>query len=334
MHARYRRNRAILALYSCLTDGMSSPTARLLELLELLQAQPLVTGGEIADRLAVDRRTVRRDVATLQRLGIPVEGERGVGGGYRLRPGYRLPPLMLSDDEATVVVLGLAAAHRLGLVELSTAGAALVKIYRVLPDPLRRRVEALEAALAFTAPATAGEPPASETALLLAEAIRRRRRVRVAYRSFAGEQSERELSPYGLVVHAGRWYLVAHDHGRAALRTFRVDRVSRAAVGGAAAPPPDGFDARAHVSRSLARIPWPWEVEVLLHLPVDEARQRVPGTLAELTGEEAGTALRMRVSSLDWTASLLAGLGCSFRVRRPDELRARVQALARRLADC
>jgi predicted DNA-binding transcriptional regulator YafY len=98
-------------------------------------------------------------------------------------------------------------------------------------------------------------------------------------------------------------------------------------------PPPDGFDARAHVSRSLARVPWPWEVEVLLYLPVDEARRRVPDTLAELTEEEAGTALRMRVSSLDWTASLLAGLGCPFRVRRPDELRISVRALAQRLAD-
>jgi predicted DNA-binding transcriptional regulator YafY len=314
---------------------MASPTSRLLELLELLQTRPLVTGREIADRLAVDRRTVRRDVATLQRLGIPVEGERGVGGGYRLRPGYRLPPLMLSDDEATVVVLGLAAAHRLGLVEPETSDGALAKIHRVLPDALRRRVEALEAALAFTAPATAGEPPAGETALLLAEAIRRRRRVRVAYRSFAGELTERELSPYGLVVHSGRWYLAAHDHTRAALRTFRVDRVRGAAMGDAAATaPPPGFEPLAHVSSSLAHVPWPWEVEVLLQLPLDEARRRVPGTLAELAEEEGGTALRMRVSSLDWTASLLAGLNCRFQVRRPDELRASVRALAQRLADC
>jgi predicted DNA-binding transcriptional regulator YafY len=254
---------------------MASPTSRLLE---LLQARPVITGREIADRLAVDRRTVRRDVATLQQLGIPVDGERGVGGGYRVRPGYRLPPLMLSDDEATVVVLGLAAAHRLGLVEPSTADGALAKIHRVLPDTLRRRVEALEAALAFTAPATAGEPPTGGTALLLAEAIRRRR-VHVTYRSFAGEQTERELSPYGLA---------AHDHAHAALRTFHVDRVSRAAIAdGTATAPPHGFDAIAHVSRSLGQVPWPWEVEVLLQLPVEEARRRIPGTLAEL-GEQLG----------------------------------------------
>jgi predicted DNA-binding transcriptional regulator YafY len=312
---------------------MGSPTSRLLELLELLQTQALVTGREIADRLAVDRRTVRRDVATLQELGIPVEGERGVGGGYRLRPGFRLPPLMLSEDEATAVVLGLTAASRLGLGDVGATDGALVKIRRVLPATLRSRVEALESSLAFTAPAVTGEPPAGETALLLAEAIRRRRRVGVTYRSFEGEETERELSPYGLVVHAGRWYLAAHDHGRAALRTFRVDRIGRAVLRDvAAAAAPDGFDALAHVTSSLAQVPWPWEVEVLLELPLDEAKRRLPGTLAELVAERDRTLLRMRVSSLDWTASLLAGLECAFQVRRPEELRASVAGLAEQLS--
>jgi predicted DNA-binding transcriptional regulator YafY len=312
---------------------VASPTSRLLELLELLQTRPCVTGREIADLLGIDRRTVRRDIATLQELGIPVEGERGIGGGYRLRPGYRLPPLMLSEDEATAVVLGLAASRRLGLGDADGTEGALLKIHRVLPDVLRRRVEALEGSLAFTAPATAGEPPAGRTALLLADAIRRRRRVRIGYRSFAGERTERELSPYGLVVHQGRWYLAAHDHGREALRTFRVDRVLRASIGEeSASEPPDGFDALAHVTRSLAQVPWPWEVEVLLELPIDEARRRVPPTLAELVEEGDATALRMRVTSLDWTASLLAGLGCGFRVRRPEDLRTSVRALAQRLA--
>jgi predicted DNA-binding transcriptional regulator YafY len=312
---------------------MRSPTSRLLELLELLQTQALVTGREIADRLAVDRRTVRRDVATLQELGIPVEGERGVGGGYRLRPGFRLPPLMLSEDEATAVVLGLTAASRLGLGDAGGTDGALVKIRRVLPTTLRSRVEALESSLAFTAPAVTGEPPAGETALLLAEAIRRRRRVDVTYRSFEGEETERELSPYGLVVHAGRWYLAAHDHARAALRTFRVDRIGRAALReDVAEAAPHRFDPLAHVTSSLAQVPWPWEVEVLLELPLDEAKRRLPGTLAELVAEGDKTLLRMRVSSLDWTASLLAGLGCAFQVRRPEELRVSVAGLAEQLS--
>ena len=168
--------------------------------------------------------------------------------------------------------------------------------------------------------------------LLLADAIRRRRRLRTAYRTFSGEESERELSPHGLVVHSGRWYLAAHDHMRDDMRTFRVDRMWRTAhIDGAAIPPPEGFDAVAYVTRSLARVPWKWEVEILLDLPVDEAARRIPATLAELVDDPGGTLLRMRVDSLDWMATVLAGLGCNFTIRRPDELRGSVRALGKRL---
>ena len=185
---------------------MQTPTARLLELLELLQTRPLTTGAEIAERLAIDRRTVRRYVAALQDLGIPIEGQRGVGGGYRIRPGYRLPPLMLTDDEAVIVVLGLSAARRQGLdTDSGPVEGALDKIHRVLPDPLRRRVQALETALGFTASPRAGTPVAGDMVLVLAEAVRRGLRVRIVYTAFSGERTRRDLSTYGLVVHAGRW---------------------------------------------------------------------------------------------------------------------------------
>ena len=266
---------------------MASPTSRLLELLEALQSRPVATGTELADRLGVDARTVRRYVVALQDLGIPVEGQRGSGGGYRLRPGYRLPPLMLTGDEAVVVVLGLVAARRLGLdTESAAADEALAKVFRVLPAELRRRAEALERALGFTGEAEVGSAPvAGDDVLLLADAIRRRRRVRAGYRSFAGERSTRELSPHGLVVHAGRWYLAAHDHGRGEARTFRVDRISRLSLEGAAEPPPEGFDPVAHVTTSLARVPWTWEAEVLLDLPLERARERLAHVLAELSAE-------------------------------------------------
>lgn len=298
----------------------------------MLQTHPGLTGREIADRLGVDRRTVRRYVSALQELGIPIEGERGVAGGYRLRPGYRLPPLMLSEDEAIGVTIGVVAAQRLGLGDPDGIDRAIAKIRRVLPESLRQRVEALEATLAFTASPGGATPPDADIALLVAEAIRRRRRVRLAYSSFAGRQSEREVSPYGLVVHAGRWYLAAHDHARRALRTFRVDRIASATVTrtSAAAPPAD-FDALAHVTRSLANVPWPWAVDVRLELPIEEARARIPNTLAELAPDGEATRLHMRVSSLDWAASFLAGLGCPFEVRAPVELRAAVHALAARL---
>ena len=310
-----------------------TPTARLLELLELLQTQTLATGTEIADRLRVDRRTVRRYISALQELGIPIEGQRGVGGGYRIRPGYRLPPLMLDDDEAVVVALGVVAAGQLGLAgSTESVEGALAKIHRVLPDGLRRRVEALETTLDFTTAAPAGAPVTGGTVLLLAEAIRRRRRLRAAYRSFAGDVTRRELSPHGLVVHSGRWYLAAHDHGRDDLRTFRVDRMRRPVITKEpAVDPPEGFDAVAYISRSLARTPWPHEVEVLIDLPLEEATQRLPATLAELAEADGGTLLRMRVSSLDWMAQILAGLDCGFTIREPAELRASVRALAERL---
>jgi len=311
-----------------------APTSRLLELLELLQARPAITGRELADRLEIDARTVRRYIAALQELGIPVEGQRGVGGGYRMRPGFRLPPLMLSDDEAVAVVFGLVAARQLGFDSTTeSVENALTKLHRVLPDPLRRQVEALESTVGFTSAETAGAPVSGDTVLLVAESIRRRRRIRTGYRAFDGKETERELSPHGLVAHSGRWYLAAFDHGRDDLRTFRVDRMHGAATTGEPAiDPPDDFDAVAHVSTSLARVPWDWEVEVLLDLPVDKAARRIPPTLGELFETDDGTLLRMRVGSLDWMAGVLAGLECEFEVRRPDELNERVRALGERLA--
>jgi predicted DNA-binding transcriptional regulator YafY len=311
---------------------MGSPTSRLLELLELLQTQPLTTGREIADRFGVDARTARRYVAVLQDLGIPIEGRRGVGGGYRVRPGYRLPPLMLTDDEAVAVVLGLLASRAASPDGSSDAATgALAKINRVLPSTLRRQVTALEETLDFTRP-TGSTPPDAARVLLLADAIRGRRRVHTDYRSFAGDASQRELSPWSLVVHARCWYLVAYDHLRDDLRTFRVDRMWRPTLAEAASvTPPADFDAVAHLTRSLAAVPGRWYVEVLLDLPVDEAARRIPPTLAELVDEGAGTLVRMRANSLDWVATVLAGLGSGFTIRKPDELRASVRALAQRL---
>ena len=313
---------------------MPTPASRLLEVLELLQSRPVLSGREIADQLGVDGRTVRRYIEHLQELGIPVDGQRGVGGGYRLRPGFRLPPLMLSDDEVVLIVLGLAAVRRLGLdAGGDHPGSALEKIHRVLPATLRRRVEALEGAVAFTSAVASGAPVDAGVILLLSDAIRRRHRVVTAYTSFSGEVSERELSPYGLVIHSGRWYLAAHDHGRGALRTFRVDRMAAPAMAAdPMMPAAEGFDAVAHVAHSLANVPWRWQVEVVLDLPLAATAMRIPPTLAELVDAGDQTVLRMRVESLDWMAGVLAGLGCGFAVVEPPELRESIVELARRLA--
>ena len=315
---------------------MAATTSRLLDLLELLQNRPVTSGGQIAERLAVDRRTVRRYITALQELGIPVEGERGPGGGYRMRPGYRLPPLMLTGDEAAIVVLGLMAARRLGLEAADgaggTVGQALAKISRVLPGPLRSRIEAVQATVSFTIPPRPGVPAAGDAIPALAEAIWQGRRVRAGYQSPGRSLTAREFSPHGLVIHSGYCYLAAYDHDRHALRTFRLDRMRHITVTGkpAIAPPP-GFDAVTYISRSLARTPWPWQVEVLLDAPLSQVAQQLPATLAELTPAGGGTLLRMRVTSLDWMASVLAGLECGFTIHQPEELRASVRALAGRL---
>jgi len=275
-----------------------------------------VTGAEIGERLGVDGRTVRRYARAVQELGFPVEGERGPAGGYRLRPGYKLPPLMFTEDEAAAVVLGLMSARRLGV---PTSDEALAKINRVLPAELRARTESLEH-VAFTSPA--GTAPAGDTVLTLADAARRRRRVTARYTSHSGAETDRELSPYGVVVHGGRWYLAAHDHGRGEMRTFRVDRMRDVEIGGAARPAEEGFDAAEHVVKSFAQVPWTHEVEVQLERHID-----VP--LATVTPEGR---LTMRVESLDYMARVLAGLDTDFTVIKPPELNTSLNRLAARLS--
>jgi predicted DNA-binding transcriptional regulator YafY len=277
--------------------------------------------------LGVSERTIRRYAVALHDLGIPVDGQPGLGGGYRLRPGVRLPPLMLSDEEAAAVVFGLVLAEQRGL---GGAEGAVTKIARVFPERLMRRVERLRTELSLS-----GEPdpaPASaETLLLIAEAVRRRRSLEIGYARRDGTRSTREIDPLGLVARRGRWYVPARDRGSGELRTFRADRITRATIGGPAEPPEPGFDPAAHVVEMLARLPWAWEIEVRLDGPVGEIAARVPATLAELEADGTGTRLRMRADSLDWVAGVLAGLGADFQVIRPDELREHLERLASRL---
>jgi predicted DNA-binding transcriptional regulator YafY len=306
---------------------MSRPASRLLAFLELLQSRRVVDGRAAAGELGVSERTVRRYAVALHDLGIPVDGQPGVGGGYRLRPGTRLPPLMLSDDEAAAVVFGLTLSEQRGL---GGSRGALAKIERVLPERLGRRVERLHEVRLLGEPDPA--PVSSETLLLVAEAVRRKRTLRIDYTRRDGTESTRELDPFGLVARRGRWYVPARDRASGELRTFRADRIARAEVGGPAAPPEPGFDPAAHVVRMLTRLPLAWEVEVLLDAPVHEIAARLPATLAELAADGDGTRLSMRADSLEWVAGVLAGLGADFRVVRPDELREQLARLASRLA--
>jgi predicted DNA-binding transcriptional regulator YafY len=234
---------------------------------------------------------------------------------------------MLSHEEAAAVVYGLMLAEQRGL---SGAEGALAKIARVLPERLTRRVERLRDRVSLS-----GEPdPApvsSELLLVIAEAVRRRRSLRIGYTRRDGKRSTREIEPLGLVARRGRWYVPARDRRSSEVRTFRADRIARATIGEPAEPPEPDFDPAGHVVQMLARLPRAWEVEVALDAPVSEIVARVPATVAELTPAGSGTRLEMRADSLEWVAGVLAGLGAEFHVIRPDELREHVAELGSRL---
>ena len=300
-------------------------------MLELLQARRQLSGAELAAGLGVDQRTVRRYALRLADLGIPVTAERGRYGGYRLLPGYRLPPLMLTDDEAAAVVIGLLAAERLGQ-PVAGISTALAKIQRVLPATLSERVAALCQTLDFTQhqrkPAVAAD---TGTVLTLATAASQHQRVRLRYRSHAEQDSERDLDPYGLVLHSGRWYVTGRDGKSGELRTFRVDRVSEARLSGVSFDPPTGFDPVQHVTRSLAAVPYAHEIEVVLATTLANAQRRIPPTVATLAETEGGVLLTGRAEHLAGLAAMLAGLGWPFTVRRPAALRDEVRALSDRL---
>ncbi|MCM4080200.1 helix-turn-helix transcriptional regulator [Paractinoplanes hotanensis] len=311
---------------------MAHSASRVLAMLEILQAHRRMTVGDLAARLGVDERTVRRYATTLTDLGIPVTAERGRYGGYRLSPGFRLPPLMLTGDEAVAVVLGLIAARQIGLTaETPAAEAAEAKINRVLPADLADRLAALRSALGFTRAAAGSgqDSPASQILLVLGAATRAGERLTITYR----ESGDRDLDPYGLVFHSSRWYAVGLDHRSGEIRSFRADRIAAARPTGHHFDPPPGFDAVAHLNRQWARRGYRWQVEVLLQADLATVRRRIPASVAELTPADGGLLLTCQAEHLDGMAQMLAGLGHPFTVRAPAELRTAIERYAARLTE-
>ncbi|ANZ43478.1 transcriptional regulator [Lentzea guizhouensis] len=305
-------------------------------MLEILQGGGTRTVGELAARLDVDERTVRRYVERLLELEVPVRSVRGRHGGYRLAPGYRMPPLMLTDEEALAVLLGLLAGQRAGLVSASPAAveSAAGKVRRVLPDEVRRRLEALLEVADFTVAPRAAAGGEAPVLLAVAEAARERRPVDLSYRAGHAGASRRVVHPYGIVAHSGRWYLTGFDTASGEVRTFRVDRVTAVEVGAGTFDVPPGFAPAEQVLTALAQAPHRYEVSVRVRADTARIRAVFPPSVALLEGLDDGwTRARIRAERLDWVAPLLASLDRPFVVERPEELRELVRALARRLAE-
>jgi predicted DNA-binding transcriptional regulator YafY len=304
-----------------------------LALLELLQGAGQRTVGDLATRLGVDERTVRRYVEHLHDLGIPVQARRGRYGGYQLARGFKLPPLMLTDDEAVAVALGLAAGRRSGLLtaDVAAADSAMAKLHRVLPAALANRLAALLSVAEFTTPIRSGAAPGATVLLELADAAQRRRTVSIDYTAWDRRSSQRLLDAYGLVFHSGRWYVTGHDHTRGAVRTFRLDRIARVQPAEGAYDVPADFDSAGRVLAGIAAVGWRHEVIVEWETTLEQAQRRLPRSIGTLT--EVGDRVRLtaRADRLDGMAALLAGLGWSFTIIQPDALRTEVDALADRL---
>jgi predicted DNA-binding transcriptional regulator YafY len=301
---------------------MYSPTTRVLTVLEMLQSRERVTGAEIAERLEVHIRTVRRYIAMLEELGIPVAAERGRYGAYRLLPDYKLPPLMFTEEEALATLLGLLAVRKLRLTAAAPGvEGALAKWERVLPLSLRNKVRAVEEMLVLDLQAGRSEA-VSEFVVALSDAASRRQRVVLRHCSPEGEESERAFDPYGLVYRRAHWYAVGYCHLRSDLRLFRLDRIRHVAACEEFFERPAEFDVLDFTLRSLGSVPRQWPVEVLLHTTMEEARRCIAPEVAVLETENEGVLLRCYTDNLHWLARLLAGLGCLLDVRHPPELKA------------
>lgn len=307
-----------------------SASARLLRLVSLLSTRPSWTNRELADRLGVTERTVRRDVAKLRELGYGVESDAGPWGGYRLGQAGAVPPLNLDDEEAFAVAVALQEAARTGLLGDDRAAlSALFKLQRLLPRRVADRLGAFAGALVHT-PRAAGDPVSAAVLAELAGACRTGERLRLAYRDREGRATVREVDPYRLVRTAHRWYLVAEDVARGQWRTFRADRVEAAHGTGRTTEIVDPPDAAKLVADMLTS-DYPVYATIRLPVPAERARQLVPpgAGVHEPDGERA-TLVTMGGTSLEDLATRLLRLASPLRVVEPEELRA---VLRRRMAE-
>ena len=250
---------------------MYDPIMRVLTVLEILQARDHVTGAELAERLEVDLRTVQRYIVRLKDLSIPIDSSRGVGGAYRLRAGFRLPPLLLTNEEAFALSLGLRALRQIGLSAFAPATeGALAKLGRVLPEALRESIRTVEDVVAIE-PGPWVVSTSVEQLIRAASAIRGGKRIRFGYRSHDDTASRRQIEPYAVMHTDGRWYLIGHCLSRRALRTFRLDRVTDLELCRATFRRPVNFDPRSYLRDRMPFLQSDYEIDVWIDMTIEEA---------------------------------------------------------------
>ena len=307
---------------------MANTSSRMLRLLSLLETHRYWPGAELAARLEVSARTLRRDIDRLRDLGYPVQAQRGVDGGYQLAAGAALPPLVLEDDEAVALALGLRTAAQAAIEGIEEASVrALAKVARVMPPRLRRRVEAVQSAM-VPAVWTGGPTVDAEVLTVIAHACRDGERLRFTYTAQGGETTSRHVEPHRLVSLGRRWYLAAYDLRREDWRTFRLDRVKAARATGVHFTPRElpGGDAgafvRAAIGNVMASQPM---VEAVIDAPAADVRGRVGHWATIEVMDASHCRLRMRADNLDWAAAGLGMLSADFTIVAPPELVERVR---------
>jgi predicted DNA-binding transcriptional regulator YafY len=300
---------------------MYDPIMRVLTVLEVLQARDFVSGAELASRLEVDLRTVQRYIVRLKDLSIPVESSRGVGGAYRLKPGFRLPPLLLTNEEAFALSLGLHSLRQVGLSAFAPATeGTLAKLRRVLPEALRQSVSTVDDVVAIE-PGPWVVATSVEHLVRAASAIRGGRRIRFQYESHEGARTRRHIEPYAVIHTDGRWYLIGYCLSRRDMRTFRLDRVSDLEIGSGTFRRPTDFDARRYMRQSMPFFQAQYQVDVWIEMPLEEAKQIFAPTRVAIEEENGGTRLRCGRDRLEMIAAMLLSTGGRIIVHGPDELR-------------
>lgn len=312
--------------------AMDKPLQRVLAALELLQAHPGLTGAELAQRLGVDRRTVRRYIVELEKFGVPIRATRGRDGFYALMPGYKLPPLLFSNDETLALSVGLRVARELGLSGMTPAVAsAQAKLDRVMPKSVSRKVGDLNTVVTLDLARPQVASNGTEFFAEISQCASRAQRLQMTYNALDGSSTVRELDVYGLGYLYGAWYVVGYCHTRRALRSFRLDRVHAIQPMPKSFGRPESFDVLQYLRESIAAVPRKHTVVVRFDAELPAVRRAIPVSTGKLTPQKNGTRLDAQMDDLHAFARDLAGLGLPFEILQPSALKSALKLHLQRL---